>query len=428
MPGDRWIGLAMALAICVSATQSRAQDARENKRVRVDHPVVVVTVQLGSVGPFAEVPIFEVYFKSSEPDARTISVPKTGATTPGKPTPTENLSVWIVQPSTPDYARNIVIESCALDEGSAVDCRPVRQTPRLPRSGMLVELRLDQPVDWTHAALRLRMPAGVLTLKKTRDAEEDRPNPLVETLLPILGEKDLAYVQSRPYLRLDVSPIAKDTTPGQTGGAKEAASFNFSGGAYRSRLNDRWGVGWAGSIATSGEFAFNQVKSDFTYDRNLRAGDFLPFSGGLVTEADQKFDVIDVSASFSLRYLLPIHLNGSPFHDFVPNTGPKLRLLGAAGRRLRGAVNRDRTFQRVGYDVVWSIPASADVIIRVHHAGVWQWMEGQQGGMDFHPLWDMALETKIGQLTYFIGYQRGEAAPLFTAINTTRAGLVVRFK
>jgi hypothetical protein len=43
-------------------------------------------------------------------------------------------------------------------------------------------------------------------------------------------------------------------------------------------------------------------------------------------------------------------------------------------------------------------------------------------------LWDLAVETKIGNITYFVGYRRGEAAPLYEPIETTQAGLSIRFK
>jgi hypothetical protein len=66
--------------------------------------------------------------------------------------------------------------------------------------------------------------------------------------------------------------------------------------------------------------------------------------------------------------------------------------------------------------------------VRVYHAGLWAWSDFTTKRNDFHDLWDLMLEVKIGQLTYFVGYQRGEAAPLFNPINTTRGGLVVRFK
>ena len=54
-------------------------------------------------------------------------------------------------------------------------------------------------------------------------------------------------------------------------------------------------------------------------------------------------------------------------------------------------------------------------------AGLWHRPDGASG--DFHTLWDLALEVDMGGVTYLVGYQRGNAAPLFVPIETTRAGL-----
>jgi hypothetical protein len=84
-------------------------------------------------------------------------------------------------------------------------------------------------------------------------------------------------------------------------------------------------------------------------------------------------------------------------------------------------------FLRAGYSFRWKIPVAAESVIRVYHAGAWIWNEAK-GRPKYHRLWDATLETKIGQLTYFVGYQEGEAAPLYSAINTTRVGLMVTLK
>jgi hypothetical protein len=137
--------------------------------------------------------------------------------------------------------------------------------------------------------------------------------------------------------------------------------------------------------------------------------------------------VVDTSVSLGLKYPLPVRINGSPFTDFVPTTGPKVTLLEAFGRRVRGVVDAEKTFRRLGYDVRWRIPVSADAVIRVHHAGVWTWSDFVTVADEFHDLWDLLLEARTGQLTYFVGYRRGEAAPVPTD-HTTRLGLIVRFK
>ncbi len=44
-------------------------------------------------------------------------------------------------------------------------------------------------------------------------------------------------------------------------------------------------------------------------------------------------------------------------------------------------------------------------------------------GGDWHALWDILAQIQVGAVTYFVGYQEGEAAPLFRATETTRVGL-----
>ena len=95
---------------------------------------------------------------------------------------------------------------------------------------------------------------------------------------------------------------------------------------------------------------------------------------------------------------------------------------------MRGAADANKTSSWAGYDLLWRIPVSSDAVINIYHARLWTWSDFESVPDEFRDLWDLLLETKLGQLTYFIGYQRGEAAPMFRPINTTRAGLVVRFK
>lgn len=420
-------GVTALLAVIASSTVVIAQEPA-SKRVRVDHPTVVVTVMLGSLSTFKEVPTFDVMFRSPENGAQTIDV-VTGVEPPkGKPTPTESLPIYLIDAASPDFARAIVLESCALEEGVPVDCRAVRAAVRIPNSRKLLQLRLDQPVNWNKSLLRLRIPSGTFNLRNAVGAPDPLSNPLVETVLPILGAKDLSYVESRPYFAFEITPVARDASSPPDARPREAAAIDFHGGAFRSATESQWGVSWSGSIATAQEVSFNQLRALLQYERNLRSGDFLPAEAAFVTESDQNFDVVDTSLTVGLRYLLPVRVNGSPFTDFVPTTGPKVRLLAGIGRRVRGVADADKTFSRLGYDARWRIPVSADAVIRIYHAGFWTWSDFESVADEFHDLWDLLLETKIGQLTYFVGYQRGEAAPLFRPINTTRAGLVVRFK
>src|SRR5688572_9786423 len=232
LPRTIFGGATVVITMMASSTPLIGQEPGP-KRVRVDHPTVVATVMLGSLGTFKEVPTFDIMFRSPESGAETIDV--VGVEAPkGKPTPIESLPVFLIDAVSPDFARAIVLESCALEEGVPVDCRPVRVSARIPNSRKLLQLRLDQPVKWTKSLLRLRIPAGTFNLRTTAGATDPRANPLVETVLPVLGDKDLSYIQSRPYLAFELTPVARDASAPANARPREAAAIDFSGGAFRS--------------------------------------------------------------------------------------------------------------------------------------------------------------------------------------------------
>ena len=260
-----WATVASVTALlAVMSSAALAQD-EERKRVRVDHPTVVITVMLGSLGTFKEVPTFEVMFRSAESGAETIDVVTGVEAAKGALTPLERLPIYLIDPASPDFAKSIVLESCALDEGVPVDCRAARVSARIPNSKKLLQLRLDQPVKWTKSLLRLRIPGGTFNLRNTAAATDVRPNSLVETVLPILGAKDLSYVESRPYFAFEITPIARDASSPTDARPREAASLDFTGGAFRSATESQWGVAWSGSVATAEEISFNKLKAALQY-------------------------------------------------------------------------------------------------------------------------------------------------------------------
>lgn len=214
-----------------------------------------------------------------------------------------------------------------------------------------------------------------------------------------------------------------------TGDAREAAALDLEAALFRDRGRSRLGLTAAAHVATAEELSFDQVALAAELEHNLAKRDFLPVAVQAKAESDQAFDVVDLSAQLELRYILPLYLNRSPFDAFSPALGPKVRLQAAFGRRVRGAGDEEADFARAGYEVVWRIPLSANGLLRLHHAGVWDWsdLDSDEGGA-FHALWDLALEQKLGELTYFIDYQKGAAAPLFLPTETTRAGVVIRFQ
>jgi hypothetical protein len=397
----------------------------EPQRVRVDHPGIVITVALGSVATFEEVPIFEVFFPTRSEDGeivRVIGFPDShGIST------RDSLRVFLILPLIEDLSSAIDLETCTLIEGSAEQCESAFFSTRIPQSRRLLEIRLQRPIDWTDTMLRMTVPAGILRLDPA-ESEEGLPNPGIQTLLPVLSMKDLRYVESKPVLKFEISPLARDANTREGEEGREAVAFDFDGGMFRSSGEQRYGLTWGGHVATQEELSFNQLALNLEYERNLHSGSFIPLVLALSGEADQDFDVVDTSARLELRFLLPFSLNQSPYHSFVPALGPKIKLIGSFGHRVRGADETvDEGFRRFGYEIHWKIPLRSDSVLRLHHAGLHDQSDLPDGD-EFHSLVDFLLQTTLGELTYFIGFQEGEAPPLFQATETVRAGVVVSFQ
>lgn len=413
------------LMLLFPAAPAAALVQEEPQRVRVDHPGFVITVSLGSVEAFEEVPIFEVFFPTRGEFGEPVRV--VGFPDPEGVSTRDSLRVFLIHPLTEDLSSAIDLEACTLIEGSAEHCEPAFITTRIPRSRLLLEIRLQQPIDWTDTVLRMTLPAGILRLDPTTGTEVSA-NPGIQTVLPVLSEKDLHYVESRPVLKFEVSPLTRDTNTEEGEKGREAVALDFDGGVFRASGEQRYGLTWTGHVATENELSFNQLALHLEYERNLHPGSFIPFVVALAGEADQGFDVVDTSVRLELRFLIPFSLNLSPYHDFVPALGPKIKLIGSFGHRVRGAEEAvDEGFWRLGYELRWKIPLSSDSILRLHHAGLHDESDLPHDDK-FHRLWDVLLQTKVGELTYFIGYQEGAAAPLFQATETIRAGVVVSFQ
>lgn len=398
----------------------------EAQRVRVDHDDFVITVNLGNIATYEEVPIFEVFFPTHDD---TIGRPFHVVTLPDASgiTSQEQLNVFFIHPLVEDLSDAIEVEACALVEGTTENCESVLIATRIPCSRLLLEIRLQQPVEWNATILRMTMPASVLRLDPA-DSSAGLPNPGIKTVMPVLSGKDLEYVEARPILRLEISPLTRDSNTEEGEKGREAVAFDFDGGLLRASGQQRYGLTWTGHVATEAELSFNQLAINLEYERNLQPGSFIPLVVALSVEADQDLDVVDSSARLELRFLLPFSVNLSPYHDFVPALGPKIELIGSFGRRLRGIDETvDESFWRLGYEVRWKIPLSSNSILRLHHAGLHDGSDSPRGD-EFHRLWDVLLQTQIDELTYFLGFQEGEAAPLFQATETIRAGVVVSFE
>jgi len=398
-------------------TPALAEDAQA---VRLDHPSVAVTMALGSAETFEERPTVLVYFKRS------------GTGEPSTPFPDENgkfsdLPVFLVRSATgAPLGEGIGIESCTLEGAVAANCSKADFSARIPKSQKFLELTLGRRVDVVRSILRMRLAPGGFELCAASDSPQCDPSPAVETSLPTLSKGELAYVQSRPRFRMDLTPLARDTSA-PTRAQREAAALDFEVALFRDRGRSRLGVtGW-GHVATQEDLSFDQLGITLGAEHNLLRGDFLPLAIHAKAESDQALEVVDVSAEMRVRFILPIHLNLSPLDAFVPVLGPRVSATASVGQRVRGSLEPQKDFARAGYEVVWRVPTSANGLVRFHHAGTWILSELTGTDERFNVLWDIALEQKLGEVTYFVGYQRGSAAPLFKATETTRAGFVLRF-
>ncbi|MDE2879416.1 hypothetical protein [Candidatus Palauibacter soopunensis] len=314
--------------------------------------------------------------------------------------------------------------------------------------GDRVEIELPPlDMDWGGEFLRLTLPGGAFTL--TGCACEDIGGPLVakrdaagnavtrespELVVPLPAPSDVErqYLEQRPFLRFDVSPFVRD----ESGvGGFEDLSLSFDGGIYRQQAHGRWlaQARWSGDLATRAETNFNRVTLEAGAAFNLLPGDWLPLSLSAKGQSDQGLRAVDISAEARLAYVLPFNptLQSGAYR---PAAAPRLNVIAAYGRELarpseatepgeptEPADSGTRSFRRVGYELWWRLPVSGNMLLNIHHAGLWNRPDGAGG--DFHALWDLALEVDLGGVTYLVGYQRGSAAPLFVPIETTRAGL-----
>lgn len=342
----------------------------------------------------------------------------------------------------PRFASRPVAALSDLDPASAVllsclgeVCRPVEVSQELIGS-------LGEGAPAT--AIRLALGPGARPLQRGEDvrllaeagwvrlgggAEGGRPSPAVSVTLPRLSEADQTVLASHPVLRLGLAPTAEDAESEASG-----SGLVFEGGLHRFRRSHRLGLRYHGTLTTEERLGFDAVHLEGELERNLldRRSDYLPLKIALGAEADQSFDLVNGLVRASVQYVLPWNVNYSPRDEgFIPTTGPLIRLVAEAGTRLdededeAAAVAAPEDFQRAGYDFHWRLPVARGTELKIHHAGLWVFSSDLPED-EFHSLWDLALETRIGALTYYVGFQKGEAAPLFLPTETTHVGVLVR--
>ncbi|MDH3402883.1 MAG: hypothetical protein OES32_11055 [Acidobacteriota bacterium] len=299
------------------------------------------------------------------------------------------------------------------------------------RAGLFFQIEAPKQGLQKGEDIRLSLPAKLVQITKTKDGESE-PSPELKTVLPQLGQSEKgAYLTSKPLFKMSLSPLTENQMQEASGGGDNASIF-FAGGRRRLRPTSSTGFTFSGNLATAEEVSFSKIQTDFEYERNLLKGDFLPLALSVGAESNQGFDVVNAIARLSLEYLLPFNINYSPDDSgYIPNTGPVLRLIGEVGTKVDESSEMETSglnpedFERAGYEFTWTIPVARATILKVHTAGLWVFQDAMAD--DFHDLWDVSFETQFGNLKYYMGFQKGEAAPLFQPIETSQAGLVLSF-
>lgn len=278
--------------------------------------------------------------------------------------------------------------------------------------------------------IRLFLPAGLVEIRRT-PAGEPESSPEVVAVLPRLGDSAKGVLASQPLFKFSLSPLT-DNQQEAAGEGGDAASVFFAGGVRKIRPTSSLGLVYEGSLATTEEVSFSSIRADFEYERNLRPSSFLPLKLSAGAETNQGIDVVNALARASVEFLLPFNVNYSPDdEDYIPNLGPMLRLVGEVGTRVEESSEMAETqatpesFERAGYELAWTIPVARATVINLRAAGLWVFASDMPD--DFHDLWEVKVETRIGNLDYYLGYQKGEAAPLFQPVETTQAGLLIKF-
>ncbi len=380
-------------------------------------PGIAAKVELAAGADFDLPVVYELYFLDESSKLTTI-VPGVG-------------EPRVLHVSRGDTAAAIRMEKCRVVD-RVTRCTELRRPPIIDVSeeGEFAELELPaQKIDWEGEYLRLTVPEGWFELRVCTaescgpdDLGPPRPSPAIAAaLLPTLTDRERQFMEQRPFFRFDVSPFVRDQSTG-TGGFDEL-SVSFDGGIYRTSSSGRWllQLKWGGDVATAKGLAFDRLSLEAGGARNLVASDWLPLTVVAKAETDRDFEAIDVSAVADLAYVLPFNVNLQTGR-YRPAAAPRLRAIAAYGYAVdRGDAELEEGFWRAGYEVRWRIPVAEAALLRLHHAGVWNDPSGMGG--DWHALWDILAQIQVGAVTYFVGYQEGEAAPLFRATETTRVGL-----
>ena len=390
-------------------------------------PGVAAKVELSGAPGFREDVVFEIYFLSPASSLTADLLDPEGE--PGMDFIEQNID----SVSEGDASAQLGVVKCRFVDGGE-QCRAFERPPefRVLPSGIGLEVLIPaQRIDWQNEFFRFEMAEGRLTLAtldENHNVSSTRPSPAIgRALLPSLVDRERAFLEQRPFLRVDFSPLVSeigDLNAGLDNFLKELA-LTFEGGVYRPSASGTalWQLTWAGDISTAEALSFNRLLADAGASVNILRRDWLPLTLTARAESDQGLDAVDLSGMMRIAYVLPVNLHLQT-GSYRPAVAPRLEVLGAFGRCVQRDLSLlEEEFVRVGYDLRWRIPVGASSNVRLHNAGIWNKVAGRVA--EWHMLWDVMIEVRAAGLAYFIEYQEGEAAPLFQHIETSRLGLSI---
>jgi hypothetical protein len=299
--------------------------------------------------------------------------------------------------------------------------------PQLPDTAALLRIlvtprgRRGEPEITGKEEVRLEMDSGAVMIQ-TQASGPFTGSPSIRVTLPQVLDPGDFLAGGPPLFRMDISPLARKLN----GDEDESITLDFEGGVRRFRSLFRYGFTYSGSVAADEELAFNSIQAQFEFERNLRPTRYVPLLVTAGAESDQSFDIANAVMTVQGRGLLPIDVNYSPRDSgYIPNARPILTLRLEHGWNVRDENDvAPDNFTRPGYGVRWKVPVARNMVVRLDHDGRWAYGAFFDGAPEYHPMWDAGLEVRQGETTYFLGYRRGEAPPVFREVRAVMAGLV----
>jgi len=336
------VAIGVALAVGAPDSTTGQQTAAQDLYAELTRGVGAKT-ELSGGNSFEETLIVELYFYASTADSSSLEIE---VIRPGGKSKRERVFAVSAGLGT----AGAFVERCQVN-GRGLICRSLARPARFQDMagsdwGEFVEIEIPfQDMDWGGEFLRLTLPEGAYTLQGYADEDDDdnlvvkrdsdgnairRPSPDLMAPLPAPSDLDRQYLEQRPFLRFDVSPLTRDE--GSDDGGFDNLSLSFDGGIYRplAQGNALWQTKWSGSVATKAGLAFNRLTLETGAAFNLLHDDWLPITVSAKGESDQAFDAIDLSAEARLAYVLPFNL-ALQSGAYRPAVAPLINIIAAYG-------------------------------------------------------------------------------------------------